>query len=243
MRAESIKKLLTETADLLERIKSEKQQASEDPKIKTLLEMQVMYCLGNLRAGLDYSAHDIFDVLTLAHKERGHVLKTKDVHFPYTDKQVKFRNRVQGNLPRLEEYRKDLFDLIESIQPFSSNDSWLVDLCERNNAYKHVNIPGQVRKDNTDVYMPGAIFKNCDTIIASGNRFNGVLLPEIRIENGRSVIDPESYPSYITLVSSTEFMFEGTNIEIVGLLEKCLNNVSHFTNQLYSLIDNKAFPN
>jgi hypothetical protein len=176
--------------------------------------------LENLRSILDYITGDINKKLSNP---------AKRPQFPYSKNATDFANSVNKNLPNLNVEKTDLYNLIESIQSFSSNDSWLTDLCELTNNAKHNNllqtqedlkkgifIPGFIKSVNSEVFI--------DNLKIGGETFKNFQIKDdnLSYENPNVILDFE-------VINEKSIKFADNQYDIKEFLSKCTDNIEKFT--------------
>lgn len=137
-RYNDIIELLTEVHFNITRLEEKYEKAKKDESIKDILRPLVKTCLEHLRSALEYSAQDIWSSYNNC---------SAKLFFPYGETEALFKANVKRNLPKLHEQR-DLYNIVESIQPHVCGNSWLIELCKQTNFNKHISLGRQVRENS-----------------------------------------------------------------------------------------------
>ena len=186
--------------------------------------------LENYRSILDYIAIDIA-------KNAG--ITNKKIYFPYGQRENHFKKSISRNLPDLKLKFPELYEIIESRQPFKSNDSWIVDLCGLTNEAKHNNL-SRVKKDNALGFSYGPIFNVKDiskvkSLEATNNYVNGVKLPDIKMKDGKfTKFSGDS--NTVTFTNNEILRFHGKDIEIEEFINQVHSELITLKDEIYRKI-------
>jgi len=215
--------------DTLEYTKSQIERITDQISIGKLAKVELKNILENLRSVLDYLSGDILSSL----KRKTKSIKLPDkVYFPYGQRENHFKKSIKRNLPSLKEEIPEIYNLLRNIQPFVSNDNWVVDLCSLTNDAKHNQLSKTINKKSIMTRI-GRSFK----ISGAHNVFKN------NYENGRKlddvVTDESGMPHVIKANSfNTSFIvenrirFEGKEIEVLPFLLKCHTNILQLTKKI-----------
>lgn len=216
--------------ELFEHAKNEISSISVQANNGTINKVALKNTLENLRSILDYVAQDIRDKLK---SKKGKSIKEK-VYFPYGQRENHFLKSVDSNLPSLSQCCPKIYTLVESIQPFISGDSWLVDLCGLTNDAKHNALSKIENQKSNTIYqggVPMGTFGSGCEINMWGNTVNGVRQDDVQIRSdGTITIRPISGQTFF--IENNKILFHGKKIEVVPFLNKCYKNLSQFIEQL-----------
>jgi hypothetical protein len=202
------------------------------------LRVPVKNLMENLRSALDYMAHDIYEACCRGSRADAGVSAPKNIYFPYGRTEQDFKSAIGKYLPRLEAYNRTVYNLVLSIQPFSSGDNWLHDLCSILNEKKHDKLTPQVRSESetyTVESTQGSVtipINNPNVKITSrpgAVRIFGV--PAQFTERGI-----ETAPSGGLTHRRTKwiaFTFGGTDINVLSLLDKSIKGIRQLAEELY----------
>jgi hypothetical protein len=148
---------------------------------------------------------------------------------------------VGSSLPGLQTQAPAVYDLILAMQPFQSGDNWLYDLCSVVNENKHNRLQAQVRSE-TETHTVQS---------ESGSVTVPVNNPNIKITSMPGAVKMFGVPAQFTdkgiltapsgriqhiRTKWVAFTFEGTEVNVIGLLEKAVKGVATFAEQLYRQI-------
>lgn len=234
-RQSDVNELLDEAKELLTQVKNTYVQAETSEEIVLVARPKVKSCLEHLRSSLDYIAKDLSDSTKSSKTPR-------NVYFPYGKDKNIFNKRLSENLPDLNVI---YHPIIESIQPHSCNDNWLLHLCKTTNFNKHTELQGQERANSTKsttkignlIHMDSTSSVTIGKLIVNGKHVNpqGPLVltgdkPVSEIRN-ELIIDLPIERKY----EWVKFVFKGTQIDILSLLEQAHKEIQIMSNRVYSV--------
>ncbi|EHK2365380.1 hypothetical protein ACV3Z6_01310 [Clostridium perfringens] len=231
MRDNNIKEILEETKVNIDEIRSKYLDAIKDDSIKEALRVKVKNCLENLRSCLDYMACDIY--------EKYYSLNSKKIYFPYGKKPQNFRANLGNNFKKFKDKNGDVYALVESVQPYKCNDTWLVDLCNLTNINKHDNLSSQRREDYHRYNIQGiGLFQmnNQGTVIMRNNIVNGIPQGSDIVIKGKDILTDGKINLDIIRIDWVEFKFENTNIDVLKLLNKAYKEIFKLSKKIYEII-------
>lgn len=231
-RYEDSVELLNEVKRNLVRIREQYKCARKDENIKFVLRPLVKTSLEHLRSILEYSAQDISTFYNS---------KNKRIYFPYGKDKESFQASVERNLPNIEQ-NQPLYKLLESLQPHSSGDNWLIDLCTQTNFNKHNSLSKQVRKNSensiTDV---GKLLRidNSSAVTFNDCTYNGKPLGQGKsaVISGSMTTDEIKKIIGIPIPVEREFewiefLFENSAQDTLQLIEKSHYKISQYIEKL-----------
>lgn len=244
MRKNQIDSLLIHAKKSLVSIRDEYVKALEDKAISPSLQIDVKNFLENLRSGLDYTAHDIYEKVIEPVRTKNGDKQIRNIYFPYGNAQNDFYSNIQSNLPDLKNLSPQLFNIIEARQTHLSGDSWLYDFCKILNQKKHESLSPQVIEieNHLDIFFPsgGIISLGGGTISGSGTISSGqgtIILNNEEISGNSPA--KNFTPGVKQIVNKWEyFKFTDTNIVVLPFLEKVLENTEKTIEDIYSHLDN-----
>lgn len=205
------------------------------------LRIPVKNLMENLRSALDYMAHDIYDGCCKSFRAATGKSDPRNIYFPYGRTDQDFRAGLGSSLPDLQTQNLGVYQLVESIQPFRSKDSWLYDLCSILNENKHDKLTAQVLSEN-ETYTVKSEFGSVSIPVNN---------PNIQVTSMPGAVQIFGVPAQFTsegiktapsdrLTHRREkwvaFTFEGSNVNVIGMLDKAVAGISDFANRLYRLI-------
>lgn len=235
MRREDIQELIKDIKDNIEIIDNQYEKAIDDDSIKSVLKPKVKSSLESLRSCLEYCAHDIYDKYYNEEIEK--------IYFPYGKKAQNFRSSAGKYFRNLKNINPEVYNLLESIQPYKCGSDWLIELCELTNHNKHNSLSRQERIDRGAVSILGlAYIENSKNVHISNNYINGVHQgSDIIIDNnGKAIYDKETVNLQVEQINWVEFKFEDTNIGVKEILKESLSEIEKFVESLYKKITKES---
>lgn len=210
MRCEDIDSLLEEVKEYIELIEGKYKEAKEDNSIKYVFKPKVKSSLEHLRSCLDYCAQDIYDKYCVA--------GNKKIYMPYGRIENDFKSAVGSYFGDLKKTNSNIYNLLESIQPYRNRNSYIVTLCELCNYNKHNNLSDQqrVNKGESSIYCQCIVVnKDCDP----------------------KEIDEEDYLGLaVENINWTEFRFVDKDIDVLELIKGSLSQIKKFKEDLYKIL-------
>lgn len=205
------------------------------------LRIPVKNLMENLRSALDYMAHDIYESCCKPVRTAAGKPDPRNIYFPYGRTDNDFKAGLGSSLPDLQSQNLTVHQLVEAIQPFRCNDPWLYDLCSILNENKHDKLTAQVRSE-TETYSVKGEYGSVS--IPANN-------PTIRVTSMPGAVQIFGVPAQFTregiktapsdrLTHVREkwvaFTFEGSNVNVIGMLDKAVAGTAEFATRLYRLI-------
>jgi hypothetical protein len=162
-RKNSIDALLARSEEDLQRIETAYNASLRSKSIPNGLKIDIKNLCENLRSVLDYLAHEIRDACCPAAKTN------ERFYFPILSDRKQFEVQVAKWYPDLNINCPELWNYIESIQPYNSAGSWLGNFNRLNNENKHGNLVEQTRTEIPEirVSMAGGVAKSVGSQIVS----------------------------------------------------------------------------
>lgn len=218
-----------------------KNQYDKALKNKSLdLRIPVKNLMENLRSALDYIAHDIYEIICQPDKIANGLSDSRTIYFPYAQNISNFASSVGLSLPNLSSLSPNVYSLVESIQPFKCGDSWLYDLCRILNENKHDRLVPQERKETGTYTVSG---QHGSVSIACGSGISVTSMPgAVKIMGVPADFRGDHIATHpagnLKHVKTTwvAFMFEGTTVNILGLLDKSVPGIKAFSEDLYKIL-------
>ncbi|WP_426670298.1 hypothetical protein ACPPVU_03430 [Mucilaginibacter sp. McL0603] len=242
MRNKSIKEELEEASELIDVLKTQETDALNNEEVLKLRSPKIVSALSHCRICLDYSTHDIEDVLISEANKKGIVLKPKEkLYFPYVTEQKRFNKRVNEILPNLKTYLPDVYNLLESIQPYNQprNEQWLINMIDLNNSTKHFGEKEQAKQmvSSVDIGNGAIVIDNSHNIQLNNVTVNGVTQDStFNLGEGEILAQPSNWD--IQFEPFAKFKFKESDIFITRLLDNSLAGVDKYTDELYKLLVN-----
>ncbi len=230
MRKADIALLLEDVEQNIFLIESERQKAVNDSTIQAILKPRVKSCLEHLRSCLDYCAKDVYTTVIDTNPK-------KRVYFPYGEQYEKFKSNLDKNIGNLEKTNKDIYDLIESIQPFRTGDNWLLVLCNATNENKHSQLISQNRVDRVNLEQDGYTYISFPKglkININNCSFGDTSIESLEITDGKA--SSSINDTNLNLINWTDFMFYDFNVSVIDFLKKAHCSISKFQENLYNIL-------
>jgi hypothetical protein len=205
------------------------------------LRVPVKNLMENLRSALDYMSHDIYENYCQPNQPTVGNSKTPRIYFPYGRTDADFKSSIGRSLPGLANSSPEIYQMIQSIQPFSCGDAWLCDFSEILNEKKHNKLTTQMRSESETYTIES---KQGSVTIPVNN-------PKMKVVSRPGGVKLFGVPAEfredgIYTVPSTElkhrrtkwiaFTFSGTNVNVISLLEKATMGINAFVEMLYQQI-------
>lgn len=227
--------LIQESEDQFNEVKALYDKALRDKSLD--IRIKVKNLMENLRSILDYTACDIYENICEPHRRKLGKRNPCNVYFPYGRTEDDFKSSIINSLPDLEVLSKPIFSLIKSVQPFISNNSWLCDLCSINNENKHDRLTPQTREE-------------IETYTVEGNQGSVSVIvnsPNVRVTSQPGAVEIFGVPAQFTPEGIktapsnlrhkrtvwVSFVFEGTSINVLNLLNSVVPNVKALADSIY----------
>ncbi|MBJ7900769.1 MAG: hypothetical protein GC158_12820 [Cyanobacteria bacterium RI_101] len=234
-RKKDIQELLDEVEFNLDRIKKIYENAQKSEDILIVARPKVKSCLDHLRSALDYLAHDLSD-------ETNSAKTPKNVYFPYGKNKKNFMSSLNKNLPELEE---KFVAFLETVQPFSCGDQWLINLCQLNNFNKHVELKDQTRVNSQEsITHVGNLVRMDSTstvVFGKNSRINGIPITkgeDLIITGDKSIAQIHEELNISMNIKRNykwvKFIIKDTGVDILSLIEKSHNEIRKLTDLIYT---------
>jgi len=231
-RKKSVNELIVEVEELLSIIDGIYRSAKTSEDIACAAKPKVKSCLEHLRSSLEYIAQDLSET-TISNK------KPRNVYFPYGKDESTFTKSLNINLPELDVKFKEK---IESIQPHSCDDSWLLHLCRVTNVHKHDQLQEQTRINSLEsmtVLGEGAAAVDGTGVINMGGAIiNGKRMPDDYVLTANKPISDLQQDHTVPVNRKYEwvkFVIKDTDIDVLDLLKKSHHNIREFSCAIYEI--------
>jgi hypothetical protein len=139
-RKDSIEALIRKSRTTFAVLKREYETSLHEKVIRDDLRVDIKNIFENLRSCLDYLAHELFEALC------GVAKKPDNLYFPIRSSRIEFDKFMNRDYLGLERANKQVFDFLESIQPY--NNAWLSQFNQLNNENKHQDLVEQTRVES-----------------------------------------------------------------------------------------------
>lgn len=217
--------------ELLEHCLIEIERTSKQKEASSINKVILKNVLENMRSILDYIAQDILN--KLKQNPKNNELSDK-IYFPYGQKENHFKKNIKRNFPTLKKDMPELYDLIESIQPFKLKDNWIVNLCELTNEVKHNNL--SKTKDDKSITVKNKLVNitACKNLVIQDNYINGIKQDDVFFDGEEVHVVGNVGGSEITI--ENKIKFHGKALEIVPFLTNCFRNLEELSIKTSSLL-------
>jgi hypothetical protein len=235
-RKEDVETILTAAKKQHQEIRDSYKKSLSDESLD--LRVPVKNLMENLRSALDYMAHDIYESCCKAERVATGKPDPHRIYFPYGLTEADFNSEVGKSLPGLATLSPTVYDLLVSIQPFRSGDSWLYDLCSILNKQKHDRLTRQTRSE-TETYTVSN---------GTGSVTDRINDPSVHIRSLQGAVKIFGVPAQFTDQSIrtapsdqldhertrwVAFLFEGTGTNVLDLLNTAVPGISDLGKSLY----------
>lgn len=225
-RSKSIEALIIKSRKDFEELKYEYQRSLDKKTILEELKIDIKNIFENLRSCLDYLAHDINEgCINIKPKPK--------LYFPVRQTKKEFDNTIATDFPDLQKIKPEIYNILESIQPYC--DNWLGNFNRLNNNNKHQDLQEQTRTESR--------FVNVTSKKLGGSVSWG---PGVTFGNGVSVmgvpIDPRTQmpipnKQVNTLVTIwINFLFTENNESVLPFIEKSINKIDDICKEVKKYI-------
>lgn len=228
MRGKSIAALLVKAKEQLAKIESEYNACLKQKNIKDELKIDIKNLLENLRSVLDYLAHDIRETHCPTAK------KDARFYFPILPDAPTFVRQVNQWFPGLQTAKPDLWEYLESVQPYKKKDNaWFGTFNQLNNENKHQDLVEQTRKETNQIRVTtqngGQVAWNPENV-----KFGpGVYIGGVPVDP-RTQLPIAHENQKIERIIWVDFLFHGLDVSAIGLLRQsfeCIDQIAKAVRQ------------
>ncbi len=217
-RQTSIKAQIKRADEILPKIEAEYNDSLHKKQISEDLKLDIQTLCGHLRSALDYLAKDIVET----HCPN---VKTNDrLYFPIAGDNASFVKLMTKSYPDLNANSSDLYNYLESIQPYSKNENkWLTQFNKVNNENKHNDLVEQTRTETKTVTVTGqgggSVSWGPGVTFGSGVSVMGVPIdPRTQLPVPNNVVKTE-------VITWVDFKFKGIDVSALWLMKESLKQV------------------
>ncbi len=224
-RSNSIKALLARSAKDVARIEQEYKDSLDAKRVSDELCIDIKNLCGNLRSVLDYLASDIREIHcpNARPKER--------FYFPVLPARAQFEARMAQWFPDLEVSSPDVWNYLESIQPYHDVFQWLGHLNRVNNENKHEALVEQTRTETERVSVTTKGGGQVSWTPASVQFGNGVFIGGVPVDPNTQM--PVPHPSQtVERVVWVDFRFADLKVSALALLKAATDGVRAIADDL-----------
>ncbi len=216
-RKDGIQALIKSADTELQKIERAYGESLHAKNISADLQVAIKNLCGNLRSALDYIAHDIREQFCAGANPKDRF------YFPILSSATQFQAQVEQWYPGLRTNVPDLWNFLESVQPYHGDWDWLGIFNKINNENKHDKLIPQTRKETEQVRVTGP--NTSVTWTPQNVRFGqGVYIGGIPVDPRTQM--PVPHPSQtVERLIWVDFVFDGANISALTLLKQAVNGV------------------
>jgi hypothetical protein len=200
-------------------------KALHDHTISAELRIDIKNLCGNLRSALDYLAADMRD------KHCAAANPSARFYFPILPDANQYQNQMNNWFPGLRAACVDLWNYLESVQPYHASSAWLGKFNRVNNENKHESLVEQTRTETqrVNVWFAGGSV-NWDP---SAVRFGpGVFIGGVPVNPSTQM--PVPHPSQkVEKIIWVDFKFDGIDESAIALLQNSLEGVKKIVDNVY----------
>lgn len=224
MRTDDIRALLNRSKRDFLVLQRNYEDCLHERKVSADLKIDIKNLVENLRSILDYLANDIWDRHCSPPKS------SERFYFPILPNPTMFRSICTRWYPGLQQSCIDLWDFLESVQPYNTGYEWLGQFNKLNNENKHENLVEQTRTETKRVHVEfqgGNVNWNPNSVrFGSGVKIDGVPVdPHTQM--------PLPHPSQtVKVVTWVDFRFEGIDVSSLGLLKSSLEGIDKIVDNI-----------
>ena len=218
-RKTDIEALLNRADKTLPKINEEYEKALHAQTISADLRIDIKDYFGNLRSVLDYLAHDIVEMYCPNANPRD------ILYFPIRADQASFDNVMKKSYPDLQTNYRDIYDVLEALQPFKKpENAWLTHFNKLNNENKHERLVAQKRTEtkrvNVKIKDGGGVSWDPSAVkFGSGVFIGGVPI------NPHTQMPNPSNTQTVTIETWVDFQFDDINVSAIWLTRESLKQI------------------
>ena len=227
-RKNNVEALLERSSKDIRNIKFEYSASLQANEVSTNLKINIKNFCENLRSVLDYLANEIREVHCQTAKPNN------NFYFPIFLDRKQFESHIRRWFPDLEKNKPDLWNYLETIQPYHTGYEWLGYFNKLNNENKHGDLVEQIRSERKEVR---AISKsrtqvnwNPDTVSFG----KGVYIGGVPIDPKTQLPVPDPSQT-ITKITWIDFQFAGIEVSALKLLQQTLGGIRKINENVYRL--------
>lgn len=193
--------------------------------ISTELKIDIKNLCENLRSVLDYIAHDIHDEYCSGANSKS------AFYFPILPDNRQFQSQTERWFPGVYASCPDLWDYLESIQPYNDNKSWLGKFNRVNNENKHESIVEQTRMETQRVnvsFGTGSVSWDPNAVKFG----SGVFIGGVPVDPQTQMPVPHQSQK-VEKITWVDFQFDGINESALTLLKKTVAGILSIVKDIY----------
>lgn len=229
-RKPDIKALLERAQKQFDKINTEYKVSLRDKSISPELKIDIKNFCENLRSVLDYLAHEIREAHcpTAKPKER--------FYFPILPDILQFTARTEDWFPGLKKSSSQIWDYLESIQPYGGPAvEWLGLFNRLNTENKHDALVEQAKIETEEVRVTTDAGIRVSWNPSSVTFGSGVLVGGVPVNPATQL--PTPHPSQkVERITWVDFQFSGINVSALDLLKQALNGTVKISENIFQLL-------
>lgn len=227
-RKDDVDALITRSRKDFDAVEAGYQKCLHDHAISAELRIDIKNLCGNLRSILDYIARDIRETHCASANS------SVRFYFPIMLDATQLQNQMNNWYPGLSAACVDLWNYLESIQPYHTSYAWLGKFNRVNNENKHESLVEQTRTETQRVNVSfggGSVSWNPSAVkFGSGVFIGGVPV------NPSTQMPVPSPSQKVERIIWVDFRFDGINESALGLLRQSLDGISKIAADTYKWI-------
>lgn len=238
-RIADIQELLAEVEEISSTLSEFYENARKDKSVLQISRVKVKSALEHLRSILDYCAQDVYL----------HVYGSKPgkLYFPYAKNEALFNKHLASSFKSLRKRNPKIYNLMASVQPYTSGSNWLIDLCSYTNTNKHNNLTPQVKKIKDSVTIGNLVkISGNSTVTFVNSTVNGVQI-------GKDSLTPATISDAMTddeiasqlnpdipvtrTIEEISFFIDGSSNDALAFIQDAKTRISQLVSHLYAEIN------
>lgn len=235
------KDLVTYAADELTKIRKAYNESLSDQSVKRTLLIDIKNLMENLRSGLDFTAHGLFERYGTSSR------KNPNVYFPYaslgqTQAAFQSANRIEICIPGISSSRPDILAKLESYQHYTHPDNrWLPQFMDLNNENKHERLTPQTREEARHLRLAsgGASISLGPGSSISMGPGTSIRMGGMTISGGQQISGdrPAQFSGHgnQTVTVWVSFNFESNGEPVLPFLENAVNKTRQIVTELENM--------
>jgi hypothetical protein len=225
-RDSEIDALFTKTKMQLVDIRAEYKKSLDAQNISDLLKVDIKNFFENLRSVLDYSAHSIREKFCPSANPRNRF------YFPILPDINSFTSQMNNWYPHLMNTCPDIYNYLESIQPFNSGNEWLGHFNKVNNENKHGTLVEQTRHEEVKkITAKSPVGGEVSWDPSSVTYGSGVFIHGVQVDPATQLPEPSIHQT-IEKTIWVDFRFLGINVSALSLIKNTLSGVEKISMEL-----------
>jgi hypothetical protein len=228
-RENSVKALLMRAENDIGDIETEYRASLQAKKVSVNLKIDIKNFCENLRSGLDYLANDIRETHCPTAKPDDRF------YFPILPDRKQFESQTDRWFPDLAKTKPDLWNYLESVQPYHAGYEWLGLFNKVNIENKHGDLVEQTRIERDEIRVTSQDGTQVSWDPNSVKFGDGVYIAGVPVNPSTQL--PVPHPSQkVEKIIWVDFQFTGIMISALQLLQQTLAETKQIAENLYQII-------